>query len=150
MGEVPYADGSMYGEKTIDRAIANTSEYYGPESGDESAEVHATRGTLATDAGRDESDRSHMYLTEKNRLLTDRIDEPKATLVGKTSVSTHLKQKLSGTWKNSQVKTERQIEPTKRTPWMLGWTMTSPRQRLYGDGQNGCSGVAPSNIETAT
>ncbi|GAB7120077.1 phage NrS-1 polymerase family protein [Natrinema pallidum] len=78
--DVHYADGSTYGEKTIERAIANTSEFYDPDSGDESTQSHASSSTSTTDAGRDESDRSHAYLTEKNRLLTDRVDELEATL----------------------------------------------------------------------
>nr|WP_246308266.1 hypothetical protein [Halosimplex rubrum] len=78
--EVHYADGSTYGEKTIERAIANTSEFYDPDSGDESTQSHASSSTSTTDAGRDESDRSHAYLAEKNRLLTDRVDELEATL----------------------------------------------------------------------
>ena len=78
--EVHYADGSTYGEMTIERAIANTSEFYDPDSGDESTQSRASSGTSTTDAGRDESDRSHAYLTEKSRLLTDRVDELEATL----------------------------------------------------------------------
>ncbi len=78
--EVHYADGSTYGEKTIERAIANTSEFYDPDSRDESTQSHASSSTSTTDAGRDESDRSHAYLTEKNRLLTDRVDELEAAL----------------------------------------------------------------------
>ena len=78
--EVHYADGSTYGEKTIERAIANTSEFYDPESRDESTQSHASSGIPSTDARHDESGRSHAYLTEKNRLLTDRVDELEATL----------------------------------------------------------------------
>jgi primase-polymerase (primpol)-like protein len=78
--EVHYADGSTYGEKTIERAIANTSEFYDPDSGDESTHSHASSGTSTTDTGRGKSGRSHAYLTEKNRLLSDRVDELEATL----------------------------------------------------------------------
>ena len=81
--EVHYADGSTYGEKTIERAIANTSEFYDPDAGDESTQSHASSGTSTTNAGRDESGRSHAYLTEKNRLLTERVDELEATLAEK-------------------------------------------------------------------
>jgi primase-polymerase (primpol)-like protein len=78
--EVHYANGSTYGEKTIERAVANTSEFYDPDSGDESTHSHASSGTLSPDAGRDESERSRAYLTEKNRLLSDRVDELEAML----------------------------------------------------------------------
>jgi len=36
--EVHYADGSTYGEKTIERAIATTSEFYDPDAGDDTAD----------------------------------------------------------------------------------------------------------------
>jgi len=36
--EVHYADGSTYGEKTIERAIAITSEFYDPGAGDDTAD----------------------------------------------------------------------------------------------------------------
>ncbi|WP_115864517.1 phage NrS-1 polymerase family protein [Halorussus litoreus] len=78
--DVHYADGSTYGEKTIERAIANTSEFYDPDSGEESTQSHVSSGTSTTDAGRDDSNRSRAYLIEKNRLLTDRVDELEATL----------------------------------------------------------------------
>ncbi|WP_226043165.1 hypothetical protein [Natrinema sp. DC36] len=78
--EVHYADGSTYGEKTIERAVAHTSEFYDPDSGDESTQFHASSGTSTTDAGRDKSGHSHAYLTEKNRLLTDHVNELEAAL----------------------------------------------------------------------
>ncbi|MDL0121789.1 hypothetical protein [Halobacterium salinarum] len=82
--EVHYADGSTYGEKTIERAIATTSEFYDPDASDDTADAHdpATDSSPSGDAGN--SERSRAYLAEKNRLLTKRVDELEATLAEKT------------------------------------------------------------------
>ena len=83
--EVHFADGSTYGEKTIERAISNTSEFYDPDRGNRSKQSQITTdpsGEADTDTGDgvEESTRSQAYLTEKNRLLTDRVDELEAML----------------------------------------------------------------------
>ncbi|WP_135536592.1 phage NrS-1 polymerase family protein [Halostella pelagica] len=82
--EVHYADGSTYGEKTIERSIATTSEFYEPDAGDDTADAHdpAADSSPGVDAG--DSERSRAYLAEKNRLLGERIDELEATLAEKT------------------------------------------------------------------
>jgi primase-polymerase (primpol)-like protein len=82
--EVHFADGSTYGEKTIDRAISNTSEFYDPDRGNRSKQSQIKSHPLIgadTEAGvgLEESTRSQAYLTEKNRLLADRVDELEAT-----------------------------------------------------------------------
>ncbi|WP_199708849.1 hypothetical protein [Haloferax sp. Atlit-10N] len=82
--EVHYADGSTYGEKTIERAIATTSEFYDPDAGDDAADPHGTPDGVATGGTPDEADRSRAYLAEKNRLLSKRVDELEATLEQKT------------------------------------------------------------------
>ncbi|WP_042663063.1 hypothetical protein [Haloferax sp. ATB1] len=82
--EVHYADGSTYGEKTIERAIATTSEFYDPDAGDDAADPHGTPDGVTTGDMPDEADRSRAYLTEKNRLLRERVDELEATLEQKT------------------------------------------------------------------
>ncbi|GAA0682739.1 hypothetical protein ACFQDG_00225 [Natronoarchaeum mannanilyticum] len=78
--EVHYADGSTYGEKTIERAIANTSEFYDPDATDESNRPNSSTEKPAADEGSDSSERTWVYLTEKNRLLADRVDELEARL----------------------------------------------------------------------
>ena len=83
--EVHFADGSTYGEKTIKRAISNTSEFYDPDRGNRSKQSQITSepsGEAKTDAGVvvEESTRSQAYLSEKNRLLAERVDELEATL----------------------------------------------------------------------
>ena len=80
--EVHYADGSTYGEKTIERAIATTSEFYDPGAGDDTADD--TRDGSSPDIGAADSERSRAYLAEKNRLLSERVDELEATLAEKT------------------------------------------------------------------
>ena len=82
--EVHYADGSTYGEKTIERAIANTSEFYEPDAGDDTADARDTTADSSPGVDTGDSERSRAYLTEKNRLLTDRVDELEATLEQKT------------------------------------------------------------------
>jgi primase-polymerase (primpol)-like protein len=80
--EVHYADGSTYGEKTIERAIATTSEFYDPDAGDDTADD--TPGGSSPDIDAADSERSRAYLAEKNRLLSERVDELEATLTEKT------------------------------------------------------------------
>jgi primase-polymerase (primpol)-like protein len=94
--EVHFADGSTYGEKTIERAISNTLEFYDPDRGNRSKQSQITSepsGEAETDAGVvvEESTRSQAYLSEKNRLLADRVDELEVTLEQKTSISRHSK-----------------------------------------------------------
>ena len=78
--EVHYADGSTYGEKTVLRAIAATSEFYDPETEQASTEPPVTEPSVgsqsnAGSAAKTDFDQRHTYLTEKNRLLTDRVSE---------------------------------------------------------------------------
>ncbi|WP_276302545.1 hypothetical protein [Halorussus lipolyticus] len=73
--EVHYADGSTYGEKTIERAVGNTSAFYDLEPREDSPQDSTSTGDSSADAGRDGSKRSQAYLTEKNRLLTERVEE---------------------------------------------------------------------------
>ncbi|WP_254824789.1 phage NrS-1 polymerase family protein [Haloglomus halophilum] len=82
--EVHYADGSTYGEKTIERAIATTSEFYDPDAGDDAADPHGTPDGVTAGGTPAETDRSRAYLAEKNRLLSERVDELEATLEQKT------------------------------------------------------------------
>ncbi|MFC4452102.1 MULTISPECIES: hypothetical protein [Halorussus] len=73
--EVHYADGSTYGEKTIERAVQNTSAFYDPEPREEQTRDSASTRDSSVDSSRGELDRSRAYLTEKNRLLADRVEE---------------------------------------------------------------------------
>ena len=82
--EVHYADGSTYGEKTIDRSIATTSEFYDPNAGDDAADPHSPPDRVTAGGTPDGADRSRAYLAEKNRLLSERVDELEAMLEQKT------------------------------------------------------------------
>jgi len=82
--DVHYADGSTYGEKTIERAIATTSEFYDPDAGDDAADPHGTPDGVTTGGTPSNTDRSRAYLAEKNRLLSERVDELEAALEQKT------------------------------------------------------------------
>jgi primase-polymerase (primpol)-like protein len=82
--EVHYADGSTYGEKTIERAIATTSEFYDPDAGDDTADPHGPPDGVTAGGTPDDADRSRAYLAEKNRLLTERVDRLEAMLEQKT------------------------------------------------------------------
>jgi len=74
--EVHYADGSTYGEKTIERAVAGVSEYYDPEAADGLDSMTEPTGTGS--AGQ-----RHAHLAEKNRLLTERVAELEIKLEAK-------------------------------------------------------------------
>ncbi|WP_408960180.1 hypothetical protein [Natrinema sp. 74] len=78
--DVHYADGSTYGEKTIERAIANTSEFYDPDARDDSSKASSRQSESSVTSSGDEPAQNHAYLVEKNRLLTDRVDDLEATL----------------------------------------------------------------------
>jgi len=82
--EVHYADGSTYGEKTIERAVTTTSEFYDPDAGDDAADPHSPPDKVTAGGTPDDADRSRAYLAEKNRLLSERVDELEATLEQKT------------------------------------------------------------------
>ena len=63
--EVHYAGGSMYGEETIERAIATTSEFYDPDAGNDAADSHDAPGGVTAGGTPDDADRSRAYLAEK-------------------------------------------------------------------------------------
>jgi len=81
--EVHYADGSTYGEKTIERAVATTSEFYEPTGDDDTADERKSTTNASSDVDGDDSQPSRAYLVEKNQLLTDRVDELEATVTEK-------------------------------------------------------------------
>ncbi|RQG89522.1 hypothetical protein EA473_21900 [Natrarchaeobius chitinivorans] len=80
--EVHYADGSTYGEKTIERAIDATDEFYDP-----SAAVSGNTMEVGVDSPfesyvqNDTSRPKQTYLEEKNRLLEHRVDDLEQTIV---------------------------------------------------------------------
>jgi primase-polymerase (primpol)-like protein len=134
--EVHYADGSTYGEKTIERAIATTSEFYDPGAGDD------TRDGPSPDVGAADSERSRAYLAEKNRILSERVNELEATLAKKTeriealeAEIEHLKEELSGRDRETDQTHEEHAasvsegDDESETPSVWGRT-----KRLFGSG----------------
>jgi primase-polymerase (primpol)-like protein len=91
--EIHYADGSTYGEKTIERAIARTSEFYERDATD------SEQDDVTPDAGSPErrgaASRTESHLAEKNRLLRERVEELEATLEQKQERIRKLETKLS-------------------------------------------------------
>ncbi|MFP9193305.1 hypothetical protein ACLI4Q_16875 [Natrialbaceae archaeon A-CW1-1] len=79
--DVHYADGSTYGEKTLERAIAATDEFYEPPEGDvKEATNTESSSMLVGHVQEDSSGAEQAYLEEKNRLLEQRVDELEQTV----------------------------------------------------------------------
>ncbi|WP_317175901.1 hypothetical protein [Halomontanus rarus] len=79
--DVHYSDGSTYGEKTVERAIANTDDVYDPSSGegaDQQESRDRTTSSGQTVGGTDGARAA--YLAEKNQLLSERVADLEATL----------------------------------------------------------------------
>ncbi|SDD94068.1 hypothetical protein [Natrinema hispanicum] len=138
--EVHYADGSTYGEKTIERAIASTSEFYDPDTRETATESAPRTSEPSTTASRDKSERTpnRAYLAEKNRLLTDRVDELEATLEQKTERIDRLEATIEDL-KTELAERDREIEQTREE--QAGTTSdcdtasetSSLWRRLFGD-----------------
>ena len=79
--EVHYADGSTYGEKTIDRAVSATDEFYEPSVADSGERTDTTADApLESDVQNDTWRPERAYLEEKNRLLEQRVDKLEGTI----------------------------------------------------------------------
>ncbi|WP_058567797.1 phage NrS-1 polymerase family protein [Haloferax marisrubri] len=92
--EVHYADGSTYGEKTIERAIQATSEYYDPSPRNESTQSKLETEPVTADLDIDEPNRQNAYLVEKNQLLSTRVSELEATIKQKDERIAELESQL--------------------------------------------------------
>ncbi|KTG18030.1 hypothetical protein AUR66_18445 [Haloferax profundi] len=92
--EVHYADGSTYGEKTIERAVEATSEYYDPSPRDESTQSKLETEPESRDVDTAEPDRQSAYLIEKNQLLSTRVSELEATIEQKDERIAELEAKV--------------------------------------------------------
>ncbi|WP_276253132.1 hypothetical protein [Halomontanus rarus] len=82
--EVHYADGSTYGDRTVERAIDTTSEFYEPRAQSDSERSEETQGAT----------RDREYLKRKNQLLAERVDELETKLEEKTELIETLEAKL--------------------------------------------------------
>ncbi|MFP9193890.1 hypothetical protein ACLI4Q_19970 [Natrialbaceae archaeon A-CW1-1] len=81
--EIHYSDGSTYGERTLERAIEHTSEFYEPQIRDEKTE------SLKADqraGGGSSTTRHQQYLEKKNDILEKRVEALEATLEEKNQL----------------------------------------------------------------
>ncbi|MFP8958313.1 hypothetical protein ACLI4Y_16460 [Natrialbaceae archaeon A-CW3] len=76
--DVHYGDGSTYGERTLERAIEHTSEFYEPRDRDGKADQRAGSEPSTT--------RHQQYLEKKNEILEKRVEELEATLEEKNQL----------------------------------------------------------------
>jgi hypothetical protein len=90
--EVHYADGSTYGEKTVERATSTVSEYYDPADGHPDPIDPYPAET--PNSGSADGPHNTAYLLERNRLLEDRVDELQATLEEKNERIEALEEQL--------------------------------------------------------
>nr|WP_135666454.1 hypothetical protein [Halorhabdus rudnickae] len=97
---VHYADGSTYGEKTIERAIGTVDEFYDPTGG-------ADAGASPTDL---EGQRRRTHLIEQNRLLKERIANLETRLAEKNERIEQLEGKLQRLGRGSDLSAERSSE----------------------------------------
>ena len=92
--ETHYADGSTYGEKTVERAIASTDDVYDPAREDTTEAAETQQAQTATAQGTSRDGPSSLtertvggtdgaraaYLAEKNQLLSNRVGDLEAML----------------------------------------------------------------------
>jgi len=97
---VHYADGSTYGEKTIERAIGTVDEFYDPTGG---ADTNASPTDL-------EGQRRRTHLVEQNRLLKERIATLETRLAEKNERIEQLEEKLQRLGRGSDLSAERSDE----------------------------------------
>ncbi|WP_317175935.1 hypothetical protein [Halomontanus rarus] len=79
--DVHYSDGSTYGEKTVERAIANTDDVYDPSSGEGTHQQEPRDRTTSSGQTVGGTDGARAaYLAEKNQLLRERVADLEATI----------------------------------------------------------------------
>jgi len=91
--EVHYADGSTYGEKTIERATSTVTEHYDCDASTRS-DPAMIQPLKAPGRGSSSGPRNIAYLTEQTRLLRDRLDELQGKLEEKEERINELEAKL--------------------------------------------------------
>lgn len=92
--DVHYADGSTYGERTVERAIAMTSEFYEHDAGRETSNTASDTVERKNVNCQVEPDRNVVYLAEQNRLLIERLAELETTVERKSERIETLKAQL--------------------------------------------------------
>ncbi|MCU4743341.1 hypothetical protein [Natronoglomus mannanivorans] len=111
--DVHYSDGSTYGEKTVERAIANTNDVYDPSSGvetraEETVNQEPRDGTTSSEQTVGGTDGARAaYLAEKNQLLSERVTDLEATLEQKDDRIEELEQENRALRERLEVSEER-------------------------------------------
>jgi primase-polymerase (primpol)-like protein len=90
-----FADGATYGERTIERAINTTTDFYEPTDADATDSADGTdpvgehsrerissgsAEAATTESAGESGDRDHAYLREQNQILTAKLERRKATI----------------------------------------------------------------------
>ena len=85
--DVHYADGSTYGERTIERALGMVDEVYEPEQDSEDGGAGPTSATTAESGSREDKPQAaspqrddSVYLEERNRLLLEKVRSQQDTI----------------------------------------------------------------------
>jgi primase-polymerase (primpol)-like protein len=91
--EVHYADGSTYGEKTVERAIATVTEYYDPDATADPDPTTPISREAPTPEPTD-GPQNAAYLAERTRLLEGRVEELQATVKEKNDRIEELEDEL--------------------------------------------------------
>ena len=85
--EVHYADGSTYGERSIERALGMVDEVYEPEQDSDDGGAGPTSATTAESGSREEKPAAaspqrddSVYLEERNRLLLEKVRSKQETI----------------------------------------------------------------------
>ena len=85
--DVHYADGSTYGERTIERALGMVDEVYEPEQDSDDGGAGPTSATTAESGSREEKPVAasplrddSVYLEERNRLLLEKVRSQQETI----------------------------------------------------------------------
>jgi primase-polymerase (primpol)-like protein len=76
--ETHYADGSTYGEKTIERALSTVTEHYDPDATTQPTPTAPLSGS--SDQRKIDNPANSAYLAERNRLLKQRVNELRTKL----------------------------------------------------------------------
>ena len=91
--EVHYADGSTYGEKTVEQAIATVTEYYDPDATADPDPTTPISREAPTPEPTD-GPQNAAYLAERTRLLEGRVEELQATVKEKNDRIEELEDEL--------------------------------------------------------
>ncbi|WP_207589984.1 hypothetical protein [Halomontanus rarus] len=115
--EVHYADGSTYGDRTVERAIDTTSEFYDPRA-QSTGESDSERSEETRDTTRDQE-----YLERKNRLLAERVDELETKLEEKTELIETLEARLERVGEKAPHEETRSTSERDASLWNRFWSL---------------------------